>query len=300
MAKFEKASKKKAKLRAAIFGPSGAGKTFTALRMAKGMGGKIALIDTEHRTASKYADRFEFDTCDLQKSDIVDYVEAISSASEYDVLIIDSMSHGWRSLLEEVDRLAMTKYRGNTWSAWSEGTPKQAAMVEALLSFPGHIIATMRSKTEWTTEQTGNGKSKPVRIGLSPDQGKGIEYEFDLLMEMNTEHFATIIKDRSGKFQDQIIEKPSEQFGADLAAWLSDGVTVPELVAPAPAPAPKPEPLYVEEGVAEIKAKAIASGLFSNEAMMAAAKYVSPETGKVTTMAQALKWEAELAKGLDG
>lgn len=295
MAKFEKASKKKAKLRAAIFGPSGAGKTFTALRMAKGMGGKIALIDTEHRTASKYADRFEFDTCDLQKSDIVDYVEAISSASEYDVLIIDSMSHGWRSLLEEVDRLAMTKYRGNTWSAWSEGTPKQAAMVEALLSFPGHIIATMRSKTEWTTEQTGNGKSKPVRIGLSPDQGKGIEYEFDLLMEMNTEHFATIIKDRSGKFQDQIIEKPSEQFGADLAAWLSDGVAVPDPVTPAP----KPEPLYVEDGVAEIKAKAVASGLFTNEAMMAAAKLISPETGKITTMEQARRWEAELAKGLN-
>ena len=235
MVQFEKASKKKARLRCAIFGPSGAGKTFTALRMATGIGGRIALIDTEHRTASKYADRFEFDTCDLEQNDIVNYVEAIGQAAEYDVLIIDSMSHGWRALLEEVDRLASTKYRGNTWSAWSEGTPKQRGMVEALLSFPGHIIATMRSKTEWTTEQTDNGKSRPVRVGLAPDQGKGIEYEFDLLIEMTTEHVATIIKDRSGKFQDQIITKPDEKFGKDLAAWLDDGAE------PSPVTNPPPE-----------------------------------------------------------
>ena len=240
MVHFERASKKKARLRCAIFGPSGAGKTYTALRMAKGISGRVALIDTEHRTASKYADRFEFDTCDLERNDIVNYVEAIGAAAEYDVLIIDSMSHGWRALLEEVDRLASTKYKGNTWSAWSEGTPKQRDMVEALLGFPGHIIATMRSKTEWTTEQTNNGKSRPVRVGLAPDQGKGIEYEFDLLMEMTTDHIATIIKDRSGKFQDQIIEKPGENFGKDLAAWLNDGEDVqeaPQTTEPRP-PAP--------------------------------------------------------------
>jgi hypothetical protein len=65
-----------------------------------------------------------------------------------------------------------------------------------------------------------------MRVGLTPEQGKGIEYEFDLLLEMSTEHVATVIKDRTGKFQDVIITKPSEEFGQQLAAWLSEGQDV--------------------------------------------------------------------------
>lgn len=221
---FTKATKSKAKLRLAISAPSGAGKTFSALRIANGIGGKIALIDTERHSASKYADRFDFDVCDLESHTIEKYVEAINGADGYDVLIIDSLSHAWQELLQEVERLAKAKYRGNTWSAWSEGTPMQKALVNAILGFSGHVIATMRCKTEWSTEQTSNGKSRPVKIGLAPEQGKGIEYEFDMMIEISPEHFATITKDRTGKYQDQVIEKPSEDFGKELAAWLDDGI----------------------------------------------------------------------------
>lgn len=224
---FIKATKERAKLRAAIFGPSGAGKTFTSLRLATGIGGRIALIDSERRTASKYADRFDFDVCDLgsQQHRISDYVTAIRGAGEagYDVLIIDSLSHAWQELLAEIDAIAKSKYRGNTWSAWSDGTPKQKALIDAILDFPGHVIATMRSKTEWTTESAGGGKSAPKRVGLTPEQGKGIEYEFDMLFELSTEHILTVIKDRSGKFQDQCIPDPSEALGAEMAAWLDEG-----------------------------------------------------------------------------
>ena len=114
---FERAAKTQAKLRLALFGPSGSGKTFTALRLAKGMGGRVALIDTERGSASKYADRFEFDTLILEEKDIEAYRRAIASALGYDVPIIDSLSHAWQELLGEVDKLAKAKYRGNTWSA---------------------------------------------------------------------------------------------------------------------------------------------------------------------------------------
>lgn len=231
---FTKATKEKAKLRCAIFGPSGAGKTFTALRVASGIGGKIAVIDTERGSASKYADRFNFDALDLPAKDIDTYVAGIAAAAgQYDVLIIDSLTHAWQELLAEIDKLAKAKYRGNTWSAWSEGTPMHRKLVDALLDFPGHIIATMRSKTEWTTEQGNNGKSKPVRVGLAPEQGKGIEYEFDLLVELNVDHVANVIKDRTGKFQDQLLEMPGEDFGKQLVEWLSDGA--------APKETPKPQ-----------------------------------------------------------
>lgn len=224
-----KATKAKSLLRLAIFGPSGAGKTFTSLRIATGIaagvGKRVCVMDTERGTASKYADRFDFDVIEMPEIDINTYVEAINhvAANGYGVLIIDSMSHAWQDLLQEIDRLAHSKFRGNTWSAWSEGTPKQRSLVDAILSFPGHIIATMRSKTEWVQEDDGKGRKKPVRVGLTPEQGKGIEYEFDILMELSTDHIASIIKDRTGKFQDKIFTKPDEAFGTALIEWLNDG-----------------------------------------------------------------------------
>lgn len=220
---FVKATKKQAKLRLAIFGPSGSGKTFSALRIAQGMSDKIALIDTERGSASKYADRFNFDTANIEEATIDNYVNVINGAVGYEVLIIDSLSHGWHELLQEVERIAKAKYRGNTWSAWSEGTPLQKKLVDAILDFPGHVIATMRTKTEWLVETTDKGKTKPVRVGLSPEQGKGIEYEFDMLIELTPEHFANIIKDRTGKYQDNTIEKPGEDFGKELINWLGSG-----------------------------------------------------------------------------
>lgn len=228
MSGFKKATKAAAKLRAAVFGPSGAGKTFSCLRIARGLAGAsgtVAVIDTERGSASKYADRFAFDVMELEDQSIDGYCQAIRQAGEagYGVLLIDSLSHGWQTLLEEVEKLAKAKYRGNTWSAWSEGTPLQRKLVQAILSYPGHVLATMRSKTEWTTVDSGNGKKTPQRIGLAPEQGKGVEYEFDLLVEISTDHIANVIKDRTGKFQDKLIERPGEDFGKALADWLADG-----------------------------------------------------------------------------
>jgi hypothetical protein len=236
---FKTAVKSQAKLRAALFGPSGAGKTFSALAIASGMGSRIALIDSERSSASKYADRFAFDTRDLEEKNIDEYVAAIAEAGAagYEVLIIDSLSHAWQELLADIDALAKAKYKGNTWSAWSEGTPKQHKLVDAILSYPGHVLATMRSKTEWeTVKDERTGKSTPVRVGLAPEQGKGIEYEFDLLLELSTEHIGNVIKDRTGKFQDKLIDKPGKEFGSRLVAWLNEGAPA------APRPAPKPAP----------------------------------------------------------
>jgi len=254
---FKKASKIQAKLRAALFGPSGSGKTFSALRIATGLGGSIAVIDTEHGSASKYADRFAFDTLSLDVADIANVCAGIHAAGQagYAVLVIDSLSHAWQELLEEVDRLAKAKYRGNTWSAWCDGTPMQKKLVRAILSYPGHVLATMRSKTEWTTTEN-NGKKTPQRVGLAPEQGKGVEYEFDLLLEISPDHIAQVIKDRTGKFQDKMLDKPGEDFGKALAAWLSEGEPVAETPTSPTAETPP-------EGHAE-KAQQIAAAAFEH------------------------------------
>lgn len=226
---FKKATKKQAKLRLALFGVSGGGKTYSALRLATGLGGRIALIDTERGSASKYSDRFDFDVCEIDKPSIENIKLLINEAKGYDVLIIDSLTHAWLELLQEVERVAKAKFGGNTWSAWSEGTPKQTSLINALLDFPGHIIATMRAETNWTTTINDRGKLVPVRIGEAPKQGKSIEYEFDMLMQISQEHQAVVLKDRTGKFQDRcfIID---EEFGKKLKEWLNDGKAATESV----------------------------------------------------------------------
>lgn len=228
---IKKATKEQSKLRLALFGVSGSGKTKSALRIAKGLSGNILVIDSERGSAAKYADEnYEFHIIELEAKNIDTYVAAINAAKEFDVLIIDSLTHAWQELLTEVEKIAQAKYHGNTWSAWSQGTPKQRSLIDALLSFPGHVIATMRCKTEWAVDSNEKGKIKPQRVGLSPEQGKGIEYEFDLLMELSPEHVANVIKDRTGKFQDEFITCPDEAFGKRLGDWLKDGASIDDIM----------------------------------------------------------------------
>lgn len=237
MSLFKKATKHKRKLRLAIFGASGSGKTYSALRIATGIGGSIALIDTEN-SAELYADKFDFDVVNLKelnmKPDIDTLINIMDQAKDYKVLIVDSFSHAWKELLDDVNRIAKGKFQGNTHAAWMEGTPKQQKLVNAILNNQFHLIVCMRSKTEWMIEKDERtGKNKPVRVGLAPVQGKDIEFEFDMLMEINPEHYVTVLKDRTGKYQDKIIEKPGEDFGKDLINWLNVGEEPP--------PPPKPE-----------------------------------------------------------
>jgi len=230
---FRKAERTKLWARVAIYGPSGSGKSFTAMRIATGLaakaGSRIAAIDTENRSLSKYADRFDFDVDDLGNRTIDTYLASINQCIKdgYKVLVIDSLSHAWKELLEEVDRIAAKSFSGNSWAAWAKGTPKQNKLIKAIVDFPGHLIVTMRSKTEWALDKDNNGKNTITRSGLSPEQGKGIEYEFDVLMDINQGHIAEIQKDRTGKYQDQIIEKPGEEFGEALFDWLNSGSAPP-------------------------------------------------------------------------
>ena len=146
---FVKAVKTQAKLRMAISGPSGSGKTYTALRIARGLGAKIALVDSEFGSASKYADKFEFDVCDISTNKHPrQYINAIKDAvaAGFDVLIIDSITHAWEATKGEVDKVAAASRSANTYTAWKEGTKIWDELKNAIASAPIHVIATMRAK----------------------------------------------------------------------------------------------------------------------------------------------------------
>jgi hypothetical protein len=219
----------------------------TALRMAKGIadktGGPFAVIDTEARSASKYADRIPFDVDDLAEKNVERYIASMDECAKagYKVLVIDSLSHAWRELTDEVDRLAQASGSRNAFSPWAKVAPKQKRLIDAILNFPGHVIATMRSKTEWVIGEGKGGRAVPEKMGLAPEQGKGIEYEFDLLIEMSQRHEASVTKDRTGQFQDEVILKPGEAFGVALYEWLAKGA------------APVPPPPQTADGLKEAR-----------------------------------------------
>jgi len=225
MSSFKKATRTRAKARVGIVGPAGAGKTYSALQMAFGMGGKIAVIDTEHGSADLYATLGEYDVAPITPPFTVQkYLNLIKEAEkEYDIIIIDSLSHAWAGtggLLEEVDKRAGS---GNKFAAWRDVTPMHNSLIDAILQSPAHIIATMRSKTEYVIEENDKGKKVPRKIGMAPVQREGMDFEFTLVFDVEqSRHFATASKDRTSLF-DGTCEKISRESGERLKEWLESG-----------------------------------------------------------------------------
>jgi hypothetical protein len=224
---FQKATKKQAKLRLALIGPSGAGKTYTALTLATHLspGGRIAVIDTERGSASKYADLFTFDVEDLDSCHPQRYVQAITDAQTagYDVLIIDSLSHAWMGkdgALELVDKAAKRNPSGNSFAAWREVTPLHNALVDAMLAAKLHVIVTVRSKMEYVQEKDERGKTVIRKVGLQPVQRDGLEYEFDVVGDMDVDNTLVVTKTRCSALTGAVIHKPGKELAARLAAWL--------------------------------------------------------------------------------
>ncbi|MFW5942022.1 MAG: ATP-binding protein [Chloroflexota bacterium] len=231
---FRTAVKHEAKLRLAIAGPSGSGKTYTALAvgtaLAREAGDRVAVVDTEHGSASKYADIFDFDVVNFDAPFHPDrFVEAIHMAEDegYDVIILDSVSHAWNGtggLLEIVD-IAARKYKGNSYMAWSEGTPIQNRLIESIVGSRIHVIATMRSKQDYVLIER-NGKQVPQKVGMAPIQRDGFEYEFDLFLEMDVENNAIVSKTRCPALTGAVIREPGAALADTLLEWLQ-GVKPP-------------------------------------------------------------------------
>jgi hypothetical protein len=255
MSGFTKAVRKKSKLRMGISGPSGSGKTMAALSIAKGLGGKIALIDTERGSASLYADPVRlgdgsvwtppaFDTMEMippfTPEKFVNAIEEAESAG-YDILIIDSTTHEWNGsggVLELVKQVAKAKFGGNDWSAWSELTPRHQKFIDAILNSNMHIIGTMRSKTETDQITDDRGKKKVVKLGMKAEQREGTDYEYTVVLDLiHDGHYATSSKDRTGLFGGDP-EKVSEATGKKLLNWLNSGAELK----PEPAAAKTPPP----------------------------------------------------------
>lgn len=228
---FQKATRKQLKLRLALVGPTGAGKTKSALLVAAGLGKRIAVIDTENRSASKFIGDPgvpDFDVCELESYAPQKYVEAIQFAERagYDVIIVDGITQAWSGkdgALEMVDKAAKRTQSGNSFTAWRDVTPHHNALVEALVRCKAHLIVTMRAKMEYALEEGANGKKSVRKIGLAPVQREGMEYELDIVGDLDVDHNLSITKTRCTALDGAVIHKPGVRLAETLLEWLDEG-----------------------------------------------------------------------------
>lgn len=254
MFQIRQAERQKLKCRLLIAGVTGSGKTLSALRIAKGIKEgiisdnpeqkvKIAVADSENASSERYAPKVkgaindpvaehDFDIIDMPSTSIDTYTELFAYAEKQsiDILIIDSISHAWQALIDEVQQIAKAKFNGNTYTAWSVGTPKQKKFIKALLNYSGHVIATVRSKMAYELQENDRGRKVPVKLGLAPEQGKEIEYEFDLVLEINADHTGTFTKSRLFELAGTDHVKPNEKIGMQLYEWFEAGIDLNEQV----------------------------------------------------------------------
>lgn len=227
MSAFIKAERKKARLRLGLFGPAGSGKTYSALRIAKGLGGRIAMIDTEAGSGELYSKQFDYFTQQIAAPFTPEkYIEAIRAAEAegFATVVIDSLSHAWAGTggILDIQGKAADKSR-NSYTAWRDVTPRHNELVEAILQSKCHVIVTMRSKTEYVLEEDERGKKVPKKVGMAPVQRDGMEYEMTVCAEIDDKHEARFSKDRTAMFSKQDWTQLTEETGEKLRAWLEDG-----------------------------------------------------------------------------
>ena len=244
---IKKAVRRKTRLRMALDGPPGSGKTRTALEVGKVLAehanGRVGVIDTEHSSATLYADKFDFDSIELNGPENwgpEKYIEAIDDFAEagYPIIIIDSFSHAWYGILDEHAKVTAKSASKNSYNAWREVTPQHNKLVDAVLSYPGHVIVTMRSKMAYEqTKDEKTGRNKVERLGMAPIQREGVEYEMDIVGDMDTDHKVIISKSRCDALADHMETKPGAKFAKRILDWLENG----EAPEPRQVEPPKPD-----------------------------------------------------------
>ncbi|MFC0903664.1 AAA family ATPase [Clostridium sp. MT-14] len=252
MGLISKAVREKVKVKVLLMSPSGAGKTYSALRLAKGMGGKTLLIDTEARRGLYYADEFDYDYIELKEvvpkdEDYDEYKKILPKINEpfapenyialikyavdndYDNLIIDSLTHEWNAkggILNAKDK--MPGY--NDYTKWKTLTPRHNDFIYEILHSPINVIATVRGKDEYVLEENSKGKQVPRKVGLGAVQRDGMEYEYTvtLMLDQETHNFSAE-KDNTHLFEGRN-GLLTEDDGRNLILWANKGKQVTKKV----------------------------------------------------------------------
>lgn len=221
---LRQSERRKAKIKMALQGASGTGKTMSSLLLAQGLTNgnfsKVAIIDTENGSADLYAHLGNYNVLSLQPPYTPEnYIKAIDICEQagMEVIIIDSISHAWDELLDFHSKLA-----GNSFTNWAKVTPRQKAFTDKILQCNAHVIATMRTKQDYVLNQK-DGKFIPEKVGLKAVQRDGLDYEFTLVFDVDIKHFAVSSKDRTGLFMGKAEFIINSGTGKRILEWCNSG-----------------------------------------------------------------------------
>lgn len=224
---LRQSERKKAKIKMALQGSSGSGKTYSSLLLAKGLTNgdfsKVAIIDTENGSADLYAHLGQYNVLTLKPPFTPEnYIKAIEvcEKANMEVIIIDSISQCWDELLDFHSRLT-----GNSFTNWSKVTPRHRSFVNKILQTNSHVIATMRTKQDYVLQQK-DGKYIPEKVGLKAVQRDGLDYEFTLVFDIDIKHFVVTSKDRTGLFMDRPEFILNSGTGKRILEWCEEGATL--------------------------------------------------------------------------
>lgn len=262
MSMFKKASRKNVLFRGAFAGVPGAGKTFTALRvmhalmLARGIplryaNGRaaIAFLDSDRldnaEDAHIYAGEvnpdggfFDFDVVHITDNAPSNYTKILKAAAAegYRGALIDTLSKAWSGeggALEKVDNYAR-RNKGNSFGAWRDVTPEHNELVTTMLTCPMDLIATLRSKMEHSQEKDPKtGRTVIKKLGLAAVQREGMEYEFDLVGDLD-DGLLTVSKTRFSALRNGVFREAGSNFAEKVMERLASGEAVE--VRPTPKP----------------------------------------------------------------
>jgi hypothetical protein len=220
---LQKVNRRQVRIKMAFTGPSGSGKTYSSLLLAYGLTrdwSKIGLIDTENSSSSLYAHLGEFNVISLNPPFSPEsYASALDLCEKegLEVVIIDSITHCWEYLLDVHSNMV-----GNSFTNWGKITPRHNAFVQKMLQHPAHVIATMRTKTEYVLSEK-NGKFVPEKMGMKSIQRDGMDYEFTLVFDLDIKHQASVSKDRTSLFASKQPSLITESTGEEIMHWCDEG-----------------------------------------------------------------------------
>lgn len=222
---LRKSERKRAKIKMALQGSSGSGKSMSALLIAKGLSNddlsKVAVIDTENGSSDLYAHLGNYNVINMAPPYTPEkYIDAVDIClnAGMDVIILDSISHCWDELIDFHSKLP-----GNSFTNWNRVTPRQKAFVNKILQSPVHFISTMRTKQDYVLNLK-NGKYVPEKVGLKAIQRDGVEYEFTIVFNIDSKHFATASKDRTNLFGDKPEFQITSGVGKQIKDWCESGI----------------------------------------------------------------------------
>ncbi|MEJ8605592.1 AAA family ATPase [Riemerella anatipestifer] len=216
--------RKRAKIKIALQGSAGSGKTYSSLLLAQGLTNgdfsKVAIIDTENGSADLYAHLGNYNMLSMQPPfSPQKYVQAIEVCEKagMEVIILDSISHCWDYLLDYHSSLT-----GNSFTNWAKIKPLEKLFIDKILQSNAHVIATMRTKQDYVLNQK-DGKFVPEKVGLKAVQRDGLDFEFTLVFDVDIKHFAVASKDRTEIFMDKPEFIITSETGKIILDWCNSG-----------------------------------------------------------------------------